>query len=200
MTLLRRLLVLAKGLHDGPLGITSDASAEDARHPQHDGEQMEGQVMRTGDALSDAHGVLRFGSVLEADHESLDRIGRDLAIALGCQRDCRSAAVQARARDLGLQHVHTGVKDKAATLRMLCASLGLSASETAHMGDDLPDLPALLQVGLSAAPANAHPWIAERVHWQSRLRGGEGAARELCDLILDAKGLRAAVLEQFGAA
>ena len=74
--------------------MLADAGPKEARHPQHDGEQMEGQVMRTGDALSDAHGVLRFGSVLEADHESLDRIGRDLAIALGCQRDCRSAAVQ----------------------------------------------------------------------------------------------------------
>jgi 3-deoxy-D-manno-octulosonate 8-phosphate phosphatase (KDO 8-P phosphatase) len=112
----------------------------------------------------------------------------------------RSAAVQSRARDLGLQHVHTGVKDKAATLRMLCASLGLSASETAHMGDDLPDLPALLLAGLSAAPANAHPWVAERVHWRARANGGHGAARELCDLILEAHGLRAAVLERFGAA
>ena len=110
------------------------------------------------------------------------------------------AQLQARARDLGLQHVYTGVKDKGAVLLQLCESLELSLEEAAHMGDDLPDLPALLQVGLSAAPANAHPWIAERVHWQSRLRGGEGAARELCDLILDAKGLRAAVLEQFGAA
>lgn len=109
----------------------------------------------------------------------------------------RNAAVQARARDLGLQHVYTGVKDKGAVLLQLCESLELSLEEVAHMGDDLPDLPALLQAGLSAAPANAHPWIAERVHWQSRLRGGEGAARELCDLILDAKGLRAAVLERF---
>ena len=119
-----------------------------------------------------------------------------IAVALITARE--SAAVVARARDLRIQHVHTGVKDKAATLRMLCASLGLSASETAHMGDDLPDLPALALAGLAAAPANAHPWVAERVHWQSRARGGEGAVRELCDLLLEARGLRAAVLARFG--
>lgn len=119
-----------------------------------------------------------------------------VAVALITAR--RNAAVQSRARDLGLQHVYTGVKDKGAVLVQLCTSLEISLEETTHMGDDLPDLPALLQVGLAVAPANAHPWIAERVHWQTRANGGEGAARELCDLILDAKGLRAAVLEQFG--
>ncbi|GGA85624.1 haloacid dehalogenase [Arenimonas soli] len=112
----------------------------------------------------------------------------------------RNAAVQARARDLGLQHVFAGVKDKGAVLLQLCETLELTPAQATHMGDDLPDLPALLQVGLAAAPANAHPWVAERVHWQSRARGGEGAVRELCDLILDAKGLRQAVLDRFGVA
>ncbi len=133
----------------------------------------------------------------------LDGLGMKLleengvAVALVTAR--RSAAVQARARDLGLQHVHTGVKDKGVVLMQLCESLGLAPEEAAHMGDDLPDLPALMLVGLAVAPANAHPWISDRVHWQTRARGGEGAVRELCDLILEAKGLRAAVLEQFGA-
>lgn len=121
-----------------------------------------------------------------------------IAVALITARE--STAVLARARDLRLTQVHTGVKDKAACLRMLCAQLGIGAAETAHMGDDLPDLPALGLAGLAVAPANAHPWVAERVHWQTRARGGEGAARELCDLILEARGLRAAVLGRFGAA
>ena len=127
------------------------------------------------------------------------RLLEDNGIAVALITARRSAAVQSRARDLGLSHVHTGVKDKAATLRMLCASLGLSASETAHMGDDLPDLPALAIAGLAVAPANAHPWIAERVHWQTRARGGEGAVRELCDLVLEARGHREAILAAFGA-
>ena len=56
----------------------------------------------------------------------------------------------------------------------------------------------ILLASLAAAPANAHPWVAERVHWQTRARGGDGAVRELCDLLLEARGLRAAVLARFG--
>ena len=56
------------------------------------------------------------------------------------------------------------------------------------MGDDLPDLRVMLQVGLSVAPANAHAWVRDRVHWRTHARGGEGAAREVCDLLLAAQG------------
>lgn len=121
-----------------------------------------------------------------------------ISVALITARE--SKAVLARARDLRLDLVHTGVKDKAACLRQLCADLGRDLQEVAHMGDDLPDLPALALAGLAVAPANAHAWVAERVHFQTRARGGEGAARELCDLLLEARGLRAAVLGRFGAA
>ncbi len=65
------------------------------------------------------------------------------------------------------------------------------------MGDDLVDLPALLTVGLPVAPANAHPWIAERVAWQTRARGGEGAAREVCDVLLAAQDKVDALLRKF---
>ena len=102
-----------------------------------------------------------------------------------------------RAADLNLSHVHVGVADKAATLRALREQLGLRRDEVAHMGDDLPDLPALAEAGFAVAPANAHPWVAERVHWVTPARGGEGAARQLCDLILQARGLRDAVLAGF---
>ena len=102
-----------------------------------------------------------------------------------------------RAADLKLSHVHVGVADKAATLRALREQLGLRRDEVAHMGDDLPDLPALAEAGFAVAPANAHPWVAERVHGVTPARGGEGAARQLCDLILQARGLRDAVLAGF---
>ena len=65
------------------------------------------------------------------------------------------------------------------------------------MGDDLPDLRALATVGLSVAPANAHAWVRERVHWRTRLEGGNGAARELCDLILAARGHADAILKEY---
>ena len=102
-----------------------------------------------------------------------------------------------RAADLKLSHVHVGVADKAATLRALREQLGLRRDEVAHMGDDLPDLPALAEAGFAVAPANAHPWVAECVHWVTPARGGEGAARQLCDLILQARGHRDALLAGF---
>ena len=64
----------------------------------------------------------------------------------------------------------------------------------AFIGDDLPDLSALQRVGLSVAPANAHPWVRERAHWRTVAGGGVGAAREVCDLILAAQGKAEAAL------
>ena len=66
----------------------------------------------------------------------------------------------------------------------------------AFMGDDLADLSALLTCGLAVAPANAHAWTRERVHWRTVAQGGMGAARELCDLILAAQGHADALIEQ----
>ena len=66
--------------------------------------------------------------------------------------------------------------------------LGLAMDEVAFMGDDLPDLPVLRRVGFAVAPAGAHRWLGDAVHWTTPSRGGEGAARELADLILQAQG------------
>ena len=93
-----------------------------------------------------------------------------------------------RAEELGIQHVYQGQKDKRACLVELLSALRLAPEQSAFVGDDLPDLPAMGIVGLSVAVANAHPWVAERAHWQTRLSGGYGAAREVADLILAAQG------------
>lgn len=102
-----------------------------------------------------------------------------------------------RGAELGAE-VHVGVKDKRACVDGIRARLGVSADEVAFMGDDLADLAALAAAGLAVAPANAHPWIAERVHWRTQARGGEGAARELCDLLLTAQGKVDALLDTDG--
>jgi 3-deoxy-D-manno-octulosonate 8-phosphate phosphatase (KDO 8-P phosphatase) len=118
-----------------------------------------------------------------------------ITVALITARD--SAASRARANDLRLSYVFTGVKDKRACLGTLCEKLGVERAEVAYLGDDLPDLAAFDHAGLFAAPADAHPWVRERAQFVTRQRGGEGAARELCDLILEARGLKAAVLARF---
>ena len=106
-----------------------------------------------------------------------------------------SKVAEARGRDLGIP-VFIGAKDKLAQVRLLCEEMDIQLHQVAFMGDDLPDLVALRAVGLAVAPANAHRWIAERVHWQTTGKGGKGAARELCDLLLDAQGHTEALLAE----
>lgn len=110
---------------------------------------------------------------------------KGIAVALVTAR--ASAAAEHRANDLGVES-HTGVSDKLACVQGIADRLGLTLDQVAFMGDDLADLRVMLQVGLSVAPAQAHAWTRERVHWRTQARGGEGAARELCDLLLAAQG------------
>ncbi|MET0551069.1 MAG: HAD hydrolase family protein [Xanthomonas sp.] len=109
-----------------------------------------------------------------------------------------SLAAEKRGQELGLL-VQIGVKDKRAGVQALCDERGIGLEQVCFMGDDLPDLAPLRVVGLAVAPANAHPWTAEHVHWTTRARGGEGAARELCDVLLAAQGHVPALLQEHGA-
>ena len=150
--------------------------------------------------LSD--GRLWYGDKMEIkSFHVLDGLGMkllrdyDIEVALITARE--SPVVQARARELGLRHLYQGSRDKVDALEHLTRSLQISDEQVTYMGDDLPDLPILQRVGLSAAPANAHPWIRERVYWCSSARGGEGAARELCDIVLAAQGHAKTILHRF---
>lgn len=98
-----------------------------------------------------------------------------------------STIAERRASELGIE-AFTCVADKLACVREVAARHGVGMDAVAFMGDDLPDLRVMAQSGFSIAPANAHPWVRERVHWRTHARGGEGAARELCDLLLAAQG------------
>jgi 3-deoxy-D-manno-octulosonate 8-phosphate phosphatase (KDO 8-P phosphatase) len=108
-----------------------------------------------------------------------------------------SHPVALRAEELGIANVYQGQGDKRACLESLLEALNLAPEQAAFIGDDLPDLPAMHIAGLAVAVANAHPWVAEAAHWQTRLPGGMGAAREACDLILHAQGKSAAERERW---
>lgn len=118
---------------------------------------------------------------------------RKAGIAVAFVTARASAIAEQRAAELGLE-AHTGVKDKLACVRGIADRLGIALDEVVFMGDDLPDLRVMSQVGLSVAPANAHAWVRERVHWRTAARAGHGAARELCDLVLAAQGRAEALL------
>lgn len=99
-----------------------------------------------------------------------------------------SQVVARRADELGITQVYQGQRDKRSCLHEILDAMDLTPEQAAFTGDDLPDLPAMGVAGLAIAVANAHPWVIERAHWQTRLRGGEGAAREICDMLLLAQG------------
>ena len=99
-----------------------------------------------------------------------------------------SHMVTERTAELGIAHVYQGQDNKLACYEQLIHALKLAPEQCSYCGDDLPDLAVMQRVGLSIAVANAHPWVRERARWRTRLCGGEGAVREVCDLLLAAHG------------
>ncbi|HEX8778618.1 MAG TPA: HAD hydrolase family protein [Rhodanobacter sp.] len=108
-----------------------------------------------------------------------------------------SHPVALRAEELEIAHVYQGQGDKRACLEALLEALNLAPEQAAFVGDDLPDLPPMGIAGLAVAVANAHPWVAEAAHWQTRQPGGMGAARVVCDLLLHAQGKSTAERERW---
>jgi len=98
-----------------------------------------------------------------------------------------SAATAQRASQLGMTIVRQDGAAKEETYRQILTEHDLVDADVAYMGDDVLDLPVLMRVGLAAAPADAVKEVRDRVHWVSRARGGEGAARELIELVLRAQ-------------
>ncbi len=106
-----------------------------------------------------------------------------------------SPAVRRRVADLGLADAHYGVADKLALAEALLQQRGLAWAQVAVIGDDWPDLPLLARAGLACAPPNAHAEARALAHHVTSARGGEGAAREFCDLLLMACGRYASLLQ-----
>ncbi len=131
----------------------------------------EGELMKAFD-VKDGHGIVLLRSTV------------DFGVISGRP----GKATQKRLEELRFKHVIFGQLDKLAGYAQL-GHLGLADEEVAYMGDDVNDLPLLARVGLSAAPADARPEVRAAVHLVTRAPGGRGAVRELCDLILEAKGL-----------
>ena len=109
-------------------------------------------------------------------------------LATGLLSARQSGATTARAAQLGIRLVRQEARDKLQMYSELLEEEGLNDVDVAFMGDDVLDLPVLSRVGLSAAPADAAPDVLARVDWVSSRVGGDGAARELIELLLHAQG------------
>jgi 3-deoxy-D-manno-octulosonate 8-phosphate phosphatase (KDO 8-P phosphatase) len=109
--------------------------------------------------------------------------GIEIAVISGRQ----SAAVQQRMDELGVRHVIQGCSDKIAAFEALTKELGIADAECIYVGDDVPDLPLLGRAGISVAVANAVAEVREFSDYTTQARGGFGAVREVCDLLLRAR-------------
>lgn len=105
--------------------------------------------------------------------------------------------VERRAQNLGIQHLYQGREDKLVVLDELLAELQLDYSQVAYLGDDLPDLPVIRRVGLGMAVANANSFVQKHAAAVTQARGGEGAAREFCELIMQAQGTLSAAQQAY---
>lgn len=154
-------------------------------------------VMTDGGLYLSEHGetVKRFSTLDGYGIKLLQQVGITPAVITG--RD--SAALRKRLAALGVTHAHFGCDDKRPAAEATLKSLGLAWSDAAAMGDDWPDLPVLRRAALACAPPDAHAEVLTMAHYVTRARGGHGAARELCDLLLVAGGHYARLLEIGGA-
>lgn len=100
----------------------------------------------------------------------------------------RSRLVQVRMEELGIDHLVQGREDKAAAFAEILERAGVGPAETAYMGDDLVDWPAMRRAAVRLCPGDADPWIVERADYATEARGGRGAVREAAELLLSAHG------------
>jgi 3-deoxy-D-manno-octulosonate 8-phosphate phosphatase (KDO 8-P phosphatase) len=165
-------------------------------------EAWKGALMRAKQVqllLLDVDGVLTDGTLIYSSDgteakcfHTQDGLGlrllQDSGVAVGIITARTSPMVERRAHELRIAYLYQGHEDKLSAYESILKQTGLRPPQTAYMGDDLMDLPLLNRVGLAAAPANAVTEIRQRAHYTCECSGGRGAVRELCDLILEAKG------------
>lgn len=133
---------------------------------------------------ADGESLKRFNTLDGHGLKLLQRAGITPAVVTGRG----SAALRTRLAALGVVHARFDTEDKAPAAESILAELGLDWSQAAAMGDDWPDLPMMQRAALRCAPPNAHTEVLARVDLITRARGGEGAVREVCDVLLTACG------------
>ncbi|MEW6429400.1 MAG: HAD hydrolase family protein [Thermodesulfobacteriota bacterium] len=158
--------------------------------------------------LFDVDGVLTDGSLIYHDDgleiktfNSRDGFGISLLHRAGIQTGIitarTSGAVERRARNLGIAHLHQGQRNKLDAYRQILAQTGLADAAVAYVGDDWLDLPLLSRVGFAVAVADAAPEVRAVAHYTTRAAGGRGAVREVCELIIDARGMYETLLARY---
>lgn len=160
-------------------------------------------------AIFDVDGVLTDGALYYADSgEELKAFSvhdghgmkmlRESGVALAIISSRSSRSLEARARNLGIELLFQGAADKLAAFGELLSRCGIGGEACAYVGDDLVDLPVMKRCGLAVAVPDAPALVRRQAQYVTRARGGRGAAREFCEIILHAQDSLAARLVDYG--
>ena len=161
--------------------------------------EIEQRARRTRLVIFDVDGVLTDGSItytgrgdeiksFNAQDGAAIKLLIDNGIEVALITGRASPIVERRAGELGIRHLYQGIDDKADALAHLLDALDLDAADCAYVGDDLPDLAALKRVGLAISVPNGQPEVRRAAHHVTERGGGQGAASDVCRLILTAQG------------
>jgi 3-deoxy-D-manno-octulosonate 8-phosphate phosphatase (KDO 8-P phosphatase) len=158
--------------------------------------------------IFDVDGVLTDGTLWYGEHgdalkafHAFDGHGIKMLAAHGVPSALlsgrRSAAVAARAAELGVANVLQGIDDKRAAFEALLERERVAPQAAGYMGDELVDLPVLVRCGFACAPAEAPESVRSRVHYVASTPAGRGAAREVCEVVLQAQGALERILQGY---
>jgi 3-deoxy-D-manno-octulosonate 8-phosphate phosphatase (KDO 8-P phosphatase) len=135
----------------------------------------------------------RFNTLDGHGLKMLQKVGIVPVIVTG--RDSKPLRIRLQA--LGITHAHFGTEDKQPAAEQTLRELGLNWSDAAAMGDDWPDLPMMCRCAFACAPANAHTEAIAHAHYVTKAKGGDGAAREFCDVLMVASGRYVELLQDY---
>lgn len=158
--------------------------------------------------IFDVDGVLTDGSLFLGDDgqeykafNSRDGHGMVMlmqsGVKIGIITGRTSDVVRIRMESLGIEHVFQGHRNKLPPYEELKGQLGFPDEQIAYVGDDVVDLPIMRRVGLAIAVQDAHPLVKRHAHWQTAHAGGRGAARDICEMILEAQGNLQTMLDHY---
>ncbi len=151
-------------------------------------------VMTSGMIVYDSNGleIKHFNA-----HDGLGiKLAKEAGLKTGIISARESGTIRKRAEEIGMDHLYLGSYKKLTAFKKLQSELNLPAERFCFIGDDIPDIPVLREVGFAVAVHNAAKLVKEYAHYVTTVPGGDGAVREVVEIILDSQGLMDEAIEK----
>lgn len=171
-------------------------------------EDLKARAVKIKLVIFDVDGVLTSGSLFYGDDgqeykafHSRDGHGMKMlqksGVEIGIITGRTSEVVKHRVKNLSIKHVYQGQLEKLPAFNSLLDKLKLLPEEVAYVGDDVVDLPIMIRVGLAVTVSDGHALAKKHAHWITEKAGGHGAAREICEFIMQAQGTWDALVQEY---